>query len=165
LPDVTIIEQSHAGVTRAWNAGAARVSTPFVIFLNNDTHSLASWVDGLLAPLRNESAILSGVVWRDELAVPRGLPTRRFVAGWCCAIAIASLREIGGFDESLRLYFSDTDLQARLVCAYGTRSLAVVDDIRNALQHCGHASTRLLPDRREIWAEDRRRFLTKWSRG
>jgi hypothetical protein len=39
----------------------------------------------------------------------------------------------------------------------------VVDGVQDSLRHCGHASTRLLPERRAIWAEDRRRFLRKWS--
>jgi GT2 family glycosyltransferase len=167
LPEVTVIEQAHQGVTRAWNAAAERIDTPFAVFLNSDTLTVSPWVDALLAPLRNKSALLSGTAWRDERAAPpamaRKLPTLRFVTGWCCALAVAGLREVGGFDESLRLYFSDTDLQARLVSAYGPESLAVVDDVREALRHTGHASTRLLPERRTIWAEDRRRFIQKWS--
>jgi GT2 family glycosyltransferase len=166
LPDVTVIEQPHQGVTRAWNTAAEYIDTQFAVFLNNDTLTASPWMDALLAPLRNRMALLSGIAWRDERAAPpteaRKLPARRFVAGWCCALAVASLREIGGFDESLRLYFSDTDLQARLVCAYGPDCLAVVDDVRNAIRHTGHASTRLLPDRRTIWKEDRRRFIQKW---
>jgi GT2 family glycosyltransferase len=167
LTDVTVIEQAHQGVTHAWNAATRWIDTPFTVFLNNDTLTGGRWVDALLAPLRSGSAVLSGAAWRDERALPteiaRRLPTTRFVEGWCCAVATAQVREIGLFDESLRLYFSDTDLQARLARAWGPDCLAVVGDVGEALRHCGHASTRLLPDRRRIWAEDRRRFIRKWS--
>lgn len=166
LPDVTVIEQPHQGVTRAWNLGTAQVGTPFVVFLNNDTLTTAPWVDCLLAPLRNETARLCGVAWRAERALPpevaAALPTLRFVEGWCCALSVARLRELGGFDESFHMYFSDTDLQVRLAHRFGRGSLTVVDEVQDALRHRGHASTRMLPQRRAIWTEDRRRFVEKW---
>jgi GT2 family glycosyltransferase len=162
-----VVEQPHQGVTRAWNAGAAQVRTSFVVFLNNDVLTSGPWVDALLAPLRRGSRKLSGVAWRDERALPpefaAALPMTRFVTGWCCAIPVAGFQEIGGFDESFRLYFSDTDLQTRLMIAFGRECLTVVDEVRDALRHRGHASTRQLPQRRAIWTADRDRFIAKWK--
>lgn len=155
--------QPHRGVTAAWNAGWRRVRTPYVIFLNNDVVARASWVDAMLQPLVRGDVLACGTAWRTERGLPADvlarLPSTRFVEGWCFATSVAALERLGGFDESLRLYFSDTDLQARLMRLHGINAIGVA---QAALGHRGHASTQRLPQRRAIWEADRERFIGKW---
>ena len=165
--DVRVVRQVHRGVTAAWNAGLRVAATPLVILLNNDVTVSGACVDALLAPLRR-GAVVSGVELRMEGAVPRrvleSVGRREFLAGWCWAFRRDDVLAIGGFDESLKLYFSDTDLQARLLSSAGGASEPnVVTGL--PLRHLGHRSTQMLPERRAIWRADRRRFIEKWTGG
>lgn len=166
LPETVLQPQSHRGVTAAWNAGWRRVGTPYVIFLNNDVVAGARWVDAILQPIVSGKRLASGAAWRTERALPADvtgrLPSTQFAEGWCFATSVAALERLGGFDESLRLYFSDTDLQSRLMRMYGVDALGIVKEAQEALRHRGHASTRRLPQRRAIWTSDRERFISKW---
>lgn len=166
LPEALLHPQSHQGVTAAWNAGWRRVRTPYVIFLNNDVIAGARWVESMLRPLVSGEALACGAAWRTERALPvdvaARLPSTRFVEGWCFVTSVAVLVRLGGFDESLRLYFSDTDLQSRLMRMYGGDALGIVTAAQAALRHHGHASTRHLPQRRAVWEADRVRFIVKW---
>lgn len=164
--DVRLVRQPHLGVTAAWNRGLEQVATTFAVLLNNDVIVHGAWVDALVQPLREGSAALSGVELRRERAVSSTvlelLGRSEFLAGWCWAFRAADARGLGGFDESLRLYFSDTDLQARLLARTGRRSPPTV--VRGLpLRHAGHATTRLLPDRVAMWQGDRARFIEKWT--
>jgi GT2 family glycosyltransferase len=163
--DVVLLRQPHHGVTAAWNSALRHVGTPLVVLLNNDVLIEGAWVDRLVQPLRSSVCMLSGVELRHEQAVPPAVLDRlgrsRFVAGWCWAFRVSDFRALGGFDESLRLYFSDTDLQARLLGrASPTADPVIVTSL--SLQHLGHASTRSLTSRRAQWRADRARFIAKW---
>jgi len=166
-----IIRQAHAGVTAAWRAGAALADSRTLVFLNNDVLTSAPWLDALLAPLLRGTVVVSGVQTRQERRLPERilarLPTRRFAAGWCFAVPRAAYESCGGLEPSLTLYFSDTDLQARLLqqSACGVQGLAIVSC--DGLVHAGHATTVRCRDRRDLWRADRRQFITLWreSRG
>jgi GT2 family glycosyltransferase len=164
--DIRLLRQPHRGVTAAWNHGLSEVSTPLAILLNNDVTIDGAWVDALLRPLRESAALLSGAELRRERAVPAAVLERlgrsEFVAGWCWAFRTEDVRGLGGFDESLRMYFSDTDLQARLLARSGSEP-AVVEEL--PLRHLEHRSTRMLKDRRALWQADRARFIEKWTGG
>jgi GT2 family glycosyltransferase len=158
----------HRGVTAAWNAAARVAQTRWLIFLNNDTHSLAPWCEQLLVPLRSGAAIMSGVGWRDEhhlpAAIATAVPYRHWLPGWCLAIERTRLLDLGGFDESLSLYFSDTDLQVRLRITAGRADpLIAVEGL--PLLHNAHATTHQCADIRERWQHDRRTFHRKWRVG
>ncbi|MBL8848070.1 MAG: glycosyltransferase [Planctomycetaceae bacterium] len=162
--DARLLRQSHRGVTAAWNHALRYVTTPLAVLLNNDVTITGTWVDALLRPLREGQAQLSGVELRRERSVPArvlgALGRCEFLAGWCWAFRMPDYRAVDGFDESLRLYFSDTDLQARLLAAAGTEA-AVVAGL--PLRHLGHRSTQQLADRRAQWQSDRALFIEKWS--
>lgn len=163
-----VVRQSHTGVSAAWNRGAAVARTRFVVFLNNDVLVRGPSIDRLVEPLRRGTAILSGVRSRREAALPpevlRRLPTDRFVEGWCFATPLDLFRRLGGFDETMRVYWSDTDFQARLVAVSGEseRSIAVADV---PLKHLGHRTAHRLRERKRIWQDDRAAFIAKWSSG
>ncbi|REK26539.1 MAG: glycosyltransferase [Planctomycetota bacterium] len=167
LPGERVLTQLHRGVTVAWNHGARAASSRFLVFLNNDTLSRGPWIDDLLAPLRSGEAVMTGVCRRRERAVGpellARLPAQQFLEGWCFAAAASDVERARGFDESLRLYFSDTDVQLRLLeeAGLGGEALQIARGL--PLSHAGHCSTRMLPDRRKIWRRDRERFIEKWT--
>jgi GT2 family glycosyltransferase len=163
--DVQLLRQPHRGVTAAWNLGLEHVTTPIVVLLNNDVLIDGAWVEQLIGPVRCGTAAVSGVELRRERAVPASVLQRvgrsDFVAGWCWAFRMEDARSIGGFDPTLWLYFSDTDLQVRLLAnARSSANIALVGD--SPVRHIGHRSTRLLPGRGAKWHSDRARFIAKW---
>lgn len=153
----------HRGVTAAWNIGCRLAETEFVVLVNNDV----LWQGPALAELRQSlsrgGGTIAGVGWRTERECPAAFASEvqhpAFVEGWCWGFARETWRRLGGFDESLRLYFSDTDFQYR--AGRELQGERVVS--RVPLHHAGHRSTRLLGDRRRQWRRDRQRFLEKWS--
>ncbi len=169
LPDVTVIRQSHRGVTAAWNLGWLAVSTPWVIFLNNDVVSNGPWVEQLVQPLIDGEAQMTGVRLREEKFLPHAiserLPTRQFLEGWCFAMSTTTLRILNGFDAELLMYWSDTDLQLRLMLSRMSQCpLLAIPDL--PLEHLGHATAHdphCLPQQRDRWRADRRRFINKWK--
>jgi GT2 family glycosyltransferase len=158
----------HRGVTAAWNAGLHEAQSRWVAFLNNDSVSLGPWCDRLIEPLRVGAAEMTGVAWRSERFLPPAvrdaLGSPRFLTGWSFAIERSRLLDLGGFDESLTLYFSDTDLQLRLLadCKHSHPLLAVEG---LPLLHHGHATTHRLPEIRRRWQQDRQRFHRLWRTG
>lgn len=167
VPNCRVLRQPSLGVTAAWNAGIQSVTTPSVVLLNNDVLVDGPVLDELLKPLRNRQALIAGVEWRREPLVPRQLesrfPDRRLLAGWCFAFETELWSQLGGFDETLRLYYSDTDFQCRaaqnLSMSTAGRVLSVVPLL--PLRHLGHQTTRRVPGRTSQWQADRARFLSK----
>lgn len=185
-PQTRFVSVRHRGLTAAWNIGVRLAETEFVVLVNNDVRWSGLVVEGLIRPLRDETTLVAGVAWREERWWPstwKGtLPPRPLLAGWCWAFRRRTWRELGGFDESLELYFSDTDFQLRVLresqgsrakcqgfnreascLALGTWPLALSSQPFAPLHHAAHGTTKQLPDRREQWERDRRRFQEKWS--
>ncbi len=163
--DARCVRQMHRGVTAAWNLGARCAQGERLVFLNNDVEAVSSFLERLIEPLAAAGVSMTGVEFRRETAVPEDLlrPGReRLLAGWCFALRRADFAALGGFDERFVLYFSDTDLQWRIVDAWGTAALAVVRGL--PLRHQGHATTRQCADRRALWRRDREEFIRKWRR-
>ena len=182
---VSLVRQPRRGVTAAWNAGLRFVETEFVVFLNNDVVADGPFVERLIAPLIDRRAWMTGVRMRTERLLPatvlRSLPVTRFLEGWCFAVRTELLRALGGFDERMRVYWSDTDLQLRVVAhqralrandgeywsdgvlewCVDRHALMAVDEL--PLRHDGHATARGLANRRALWRADREVFLRKWS--
>jgi GT2 family glycosyltransferase len=166
LSNVELVRQPHRGVTAAWTAGARRSSGDVLVFLNNDVVTTGPWLDALCDPLRNERFAVTGVERRCERQVPpavlRQLPASTFAAGWCFAVRRSDFEVVGGFRNSLRLYFSDTDLQARILRQRRLDALGIATPAGLHLRHLGHATTAHSPTRREQWQADRRRFVRLW---
>ena len=164
--DTTVIRQPHTGVTAAWNLGAAHATTPLIVFLNNDVLFMDSAIERLISCLRQGAALVSGAAWRRERLLPhrvlRRLSTDRFLQGWCLAVSAETLRAIGGFDESMKVYWSDTDFQVRVLRAAGDpQALVCRSDL--PLHHLGHRTAHRLPNRCAAWRADRAAFIAKWS--
>ena len=164
---VTVLEQPQRGVTAAWNLGLATARTRWVVLLNNDVVVHGPWLEALLSPLTEGPACLTGPCWRIERLLPpdvlAALPITRVLEGWCLAGERELLRGMGSFNESLQLYWSDTDLQLRLVRDAGPEALQAA--LHLPLQHLGHRTTGRSFNSRRQWREDRERFLHLWTSG
>jgi GT2 family glycosyltransferase len=170
--NVRVVEQPRRGVSAAWNLGATEARTRAVVFLNNDVQFDGPALHQLVAPMWS-GALLTGAAYRNERHVPgdvrQRLPLDWFVEGWCFAVTKCLFDELGGFDESMGTYWSDTDLQLRVArrCGEGSSTAgqsALVCPSGLPLRHLGHRTTAMLPERRVLWAADRRAFLAKWRR-
>lgn len=160
--------ERQRGVTAAWNTGARCVKTPFAIWLNNDVIAEGPWVERLITPLRDGSAEVVGVGWRTERAVGserlRQHDRERLLEGWCFAARKSTWETLGGFDEAMAVYWSDTDFFVR--AKRRGLVLEVVDEI--PLRHLGHRTAhdpRCLPSRHVHWRRDREAFLHKFASG
>lgn len=164
---VVVCRRPHRGVTAAWNGALRTIGSRFVVFLNNDVVAEGPFLRRLIGPLESGAASMTGPALRTEGNLPepllRALPTRTFLQGWCLAAESGLLRAVGGFDESLRLYWSDTDLQLRLFQRRGRPSRPIVCVPGLPLRHLGHRTTRHVADRRRIWSQDRAAFVRKWA--
>lgn len=162
-PRVRFLRQRHRGVTSAWNCGARHACGKFLVFLNNDVQIEGPFLSNFVRPLDEQTIVMSGCCWRREHGVPRSVASafpRELLEGWCFAVRRSDFEAIEGFDERFRLYFSDTDLQWRLLALRRSFRLACVPDL--PIAHTGHLSTRTNPRRREHLVRDQRSFLQKW---
>lgn len=163
-----LVSQPAIGVTAAWNRGWRNATGDIVAFVNNDVRVNGAFVNALSAPLLAGVARVSGVEWRWEgttpgAARPKGrIPGWKCLAGYCFAVRKDWLAERGGFDERMRVYWSDTDLQWEARRVAGESALTRTET-GHVLGHMGHRTARGLADRREVWKRDRDVFVKKWS--
>ena len=161
----TILRQEHAGITAAWNRGMSHVETPIVLFLNNDVLFDGPIIARLTETLRQGAALICGTAWRRERMLPasvlRRLSADRFLQGWCFAARAETVRRLGGFDGSMKLYWSDTDFQARAAAFPVRQALACCPNL--PICHFGHRTAHRVADRSTIWRADREAFIRKWS--
>ncbi|MEZ6047057.1 MAG: glycosyltransferase [Planctomycetaceae bacterium] len=150
---VRLITQQPRGVTSAWNLGVTQVSTEMVLFLNNDVLFRDASIEGFLKPLRDNTARITGVKYRQG-----SLPV---LEGWAFACRTSYFYQVGGFDSQFELYYSDTDFQLRILEEFGAGSLQVGETI--CLQHLGHQTAHREVGHRAIWRRDRALFRQKWS--
>lgn len=159
---IEVLSLPQPGLTAAWNRAAARASGEFLIFLNNDTCSTGPWVEPLLQPIRSGCALVTGVEGRYERQLT---PPVRLLTGWCLALRKATFMECGGFDESLQLYFSDTDLLLRIQNRYPEIRPAWQVVPQLPITHLKHRTTQEISNRSSRWSADRARFLQRWREG
>ncbi|MCA9030262.1 MAG: glycosyltransferase family 2 protein [Planctomycetaceae bacterium] len=172
IPFEVLALPSNGGITAAWNAAANVLmkhhAPASLIFLNNDVVIEGNWISQLIAPLHSESTRCTGVRWREEQGVPiheLSLPTTQFIEGWCMAVDSDTFLRLGGFDQQMQLYFSDTDFQCRLLMQFSTVEngpLAVVENL--PIQHLEHQTTKSASNRNSLWQQDRKIFIHKWRR-
>lgn len=162
---VTVLHTDPQGVTAAWNLGLAATMTRWVVLLNNDVLIHGPWLERLLQPLGDGTAVIAGTRWRTERMLPQSLLHRssatQLLEGWCLALTRETWQQLGGFESSLRLYWSDTDFQWRAVQHFGDSALHAVDNL--PLEHLGHRTTRQSSERSALWRADRQRFIEIWT--
>ncbi|WP_346095894.1 glycosyltransferase family 2 protein, partial [Streptomyces olivaceiscleroticus] len=117
------------GPAAARNAGLAAVSTPWIVFLDDDVQVTSDWSRRLTADLEATDVRTGGVQGRLHVPLDSGRrPTdwERGTAGlegaaWATAdmaYRSAALRDVGGFDERFpRAFREDADLALRVMDA------------------------------------------------
>lgn len=138
---VEAIRIPHSGLASARNAGLARVTTPYVNFLDADDRLLPHCAERLTAELRRHPGAVAAGGYPRYLArdgrrtggrsshVPVPLPMQAIRSGlltpWptgAAVVATAAARAVGGYDEELtppggRWYPEDLDFWAKLAAS------------------------------------------------
>ncbi|MBL4884424.1 MAG: glycosyltransferase [Planctomycetaceae bacterium] len=167
-PGVKWIEQQHTGITSAWNRGIQSSQTRYIALLNNDVLTIRPWINHLIDQLRKNPEKLIGAEWRRERLISQLQDSvlrdeQQILSGWCLCFERETYEKVGEFDESMSLYWSDTDWQLRWKQHFSKSSQDLGVLPQGCLQHVGHVSTRRLKTRTSRWHQDRARFLSKWS--
>ncbi len=167
---VTILTQKHSGVTAAWNRGVAAVDSRFIVLLNNDVMTLGAWLPEMQTLLKRNEHGLAGAALRCEKMLAKNLRRHcphgdaTILEGWCLGFSKTTFEIVGCFDESLKLYWSDTDWQLRWLQLFNRNSQDLCLLTPGRIRHRGHQSTRWLSESAQWWKEDRERFLLKWQK-
>lgn len=163
LPNCRVIRNRGTGVTAAWNHGIEESANDHVILLNNDVVCSGAFVE-LVAPWGD---LIVGSKFRRERLIgaaadllPGGAESE-WLEGWCLSFRKSLWGRLGGFDESMRLYFSDLDFQVRAARMGASRA----GFSRLPLRHIGRQTTRLMSDSRVLWNLDRNVFIGKLCGG
>jgi GT2 family glycosyltransferase len=161
-PDTEILALPRQGLTAAWNIAARQCRTATLVFLNNDTLSSGPWVGELLSPLERHATRISGVELRRETHLH---PAIELLSGWCFAFGRDTFQAVEGFDESLALYFSDTDFQLRVRSHFADSAIPAWTALAGLpLSHLSHGTAHQLSNQRPLWRADRDRFQARWNR-
>ena len=128
---LTVIRQRNAGLARARNAGIARAAGERIIFIDDDVLPLPNFVEAhLRGGARHPGAIVRGgaieVSDIDDLPPPVWAITNysgNYFWTTNVSVPLATIRAIGGFDESFSEYgWEDIDVGLRLRAA-GVRAV------------------------------------------
>lgn len=142
------------GVTAAWNTGCELAKSRWIVLLNNDVECSGPFVDRLIAACDGQPGI-AGTRMRREGDV-------EVLEGWCFAFPRLVWSMLGGFDEQMKLYFSDTDFMRR--AKVSGIPIHAVDGL--PLEHLGHRTAHdrsIRPDRAKLWMNDRNYYFSKYS--
>jgi len=165
--NMRLLKQLSHGVSAAWNSGWNTADTKYVLFLNNDVQFHGPVIEQLMQPLSQPGVVISGVKLRSERKLPRSLLTQlstlEFLEGWCFAVERTDVERLQGFDESMMLYWSDTDFQLRLLELHKTNLSGMHATLGLPLIHLQHQTAHHLPDYRMHRATDRATFIRKWK--
>jgi GT2 family glycosyltransferase len=182
--DIPIAVEKNVGtIHQSWNAGIEFAKGDDVAILNDDImipedfietfekakgceHSMYCPANDGFPPVKH---VRGGYSWKKAAGVVRAekviqekkqtlLPDLK---GWCMVIPNKTIQTIGLFDENLKLYFGDTDYEARILKAGG--SIAFISGLN--VQHFGSSSTQNVePKKINGWYEhDEKFYKEKWS--
>ena len=140
FPQVLLIDNDkNPGYGSANNLGVSLAKGEYLIIINPDTVVEEGWLEGLVMPLTNSGKLITtpkilvydgtlintcgNVIHTTGLAFTRGynsLPNTfqnpeyiNGISGCCFAIKKNDFLNLGGFDESIFLYYEDVDLSFR----------------------------------------------------
>jgi GT2 family glycosyltransferase len=135
-----IRNDENLGFACACNAGAAKATTEFLVFLNNDTFVLPGWLDNLLEPFADPTITVTGsrllypnghiqhagVAFDEDgprhifVGLPGDMPAAlerrdyQAVTGASLAIRASEFHRLSGFDTAFHNTYEDVDLCLRV---------------------------------------------------
>lgn len=136
-------------LTKCWNTGIEMSRTDHIILLNNDVTCSGPFIKSL-RPGRDQ---VVGVKKRIEPLI-RG---HKVLEGWCLSFSRSLWVEIGGFDEQLQLYYSDTAFQLTAKRAGKQLNYRKCKQLSHMGQRTAHNKD-LRPDRSKVYIKDKRKF-------
>ncbi|MCA8987107.1 MAG: glycosyltransferase [Planctomycetaceae bacterium] len=159
-------EQEQQGVTGAWNRGLQESRGEILVLLNNDVVTCKGWIKHAIEMIEARDCLV-GAGRRRDLELGRLIAQEKVVStelleGWCMVFNRHDYERTGAFDESMKVYWSDTDWQWRWLKSRGNRG-RLRTLTQGVMRHLGHASTALLQNRSQVWREDWQRFREKWG--
>lgn len=170
--DVLVRHDENRGFAPGMNAGLAAAHGAFVAFINDDTVFPSGWASRLLedfAMFERAGLVLPAVTAAGNPVTVRAepgtevlplLPFGEFPSGVVYLLRTATARALGGWNETYpRASAEDLDL----CFTVWANDLDVILDTRVLVDHVSQASVRRLPDRRELYRENLRRFLDRWA--
>jgi N-acetylglucosaminyl-diphospho-decaprenol L-rhamnosyltransferase len=118
LPSATVIVMDrNVGFGAAANRGAEGSESDVLIFLNPDVMPIEPWLERLVTTFEGSPDI--GIAFPQTPypgsvpATPRGVVDQATGPGAAMAVRASAFRDLGGFDETIFLYWEDTDLSWR----------------------------------------------------
>ncbi len=153
-----LLNNNDVGVTAAWNTGVQAATHGRILLMNNDIRVMGEYVHLFCG------SGITGMKLRTERSTNR-CPLGEVLEGWCFSFDKSLWETLGGFDEKMKMYFSDTDFQCRAVIDH-SELLSVVDAPLIHLQHkTAHDPKIVEPiERIERWRKDRWAFSNKWGK-
>ncbi|HUF17879.1 MAG TPA: glycosyltransferase [Thermoanaerobaculia bacterium] len=170
FPGVNLVRSpENVGFSRGANLGAEHATGEFLAFLNNDMKVDPSWLDPLVAAMRDPQVACAGSIirnWKGSLVDFSGRrgdafslaysastdapPEERveggahlFVSGGAMLVRAAVFRKLGGFEQAYFIYQEDVDLCWRIWLS-GHSCLLVPES--NVFHRGGASSSRLPPE-------------------
>lgn len=171
--DVAVMHDHNTGFAAGMNDGLAQARGRAVAFLNNDIEVPARWASRLLETLSandRTGVVVPALTEAGNVRTVRTEPGNRVEAlapfeappsAVCYVMPTQLARDLGGWDTSYQVA-SGEDLE--LAFSVWVNDRDIVFDTRVLVEHVGHATSDIkLPDRRQLWAANRRLFLDRWS--
>jgi len=155
------------GITRAWNAGIRQSRGATIVLLNNDVVCEGAWAAPLCQALEQPGVVIAGAADRGEATLQgtglSGSEATRLLQGWCLAFRRETWEVLGGFDEAMSLYWSDTDFQRRAAQHHKVSLSQALRVVSVPLRHWGHRTAQHREDRQACWRRDRDAYHRKWA--
>jgi GT2 family glycosyltransferase/polysaccharide pyruvyl transferase WcaK-like protein len=169
--DLAILNERNQGFSGGFNQGLAAARGRFVFYLNSDTKLPPGWASRLVGTMESHRA---GIVFpavtaagnpstvREE-AADRVVPIAPYLeppSGVALLMRTDVSRALGGWNERYEVASGeDTDL----CFTVWVNGLSMVLDEAVLVDHVAKASAKQLPDQKARWAENRQRFLERWT--
>lgn len=169
--DRPIVNRGNAGFSGGFNQGLAAARGSHVLFLNSDTKLPAGWASRLVETIERHRAgiVFPAVTTAANPATVREAANDRVVAippyleppsGVALLMRTDVSRALGGWNEDYAVASGeDTDL----CFTVWVNGLSMVLDEAVLVDHVAKASARQLPDQKARWAQNRKRFLERWT--
>lgn len=156
-PHILIRNYKNVGFVKAINQGICLITSPYVVFLNNDTKVVPGWIEKLKSPLIEDTTIgITGPTttaincWQGrEVTVPgyRILPQSAMLAFFCAMFPQKVIDSVGLLDENFGVGLADDDDYCYRVKQHGYK-LALVQDLK--IPHFHRTTFKTLYSEKEI---------------